>query len=40
MAARYNSENALVIRGDTELAARYLENWTQVSRLGEPYRAP
>ena len=40
MAARYNSENALVIRGNTEIATRYLENWTQVSRLGEPYRAP
>lgn len=40
MAARYNSENALLIRGNPEIAARYLENWTQVSRLGEPYRAP
>lgn len=40
MAARYNSENALVIRGNAEIAARYLENWIQVSRLGEAYRAP
>lgn len=40
MAARYNSENALVVRDNAEIAARYLENWTQVSRVGEPYRAP
>jgi phosphatidylserine/phosphatidylglycerophosphate/cardiolipin synthase-like enzyme len=39
-AARYNSENALVISGNGRVAAEYLKNWDSVSSLGQDYRAP
>ncbi|MFM0389194.1 phospholipase D-like domain-containing protein [Paraburkholderia dipogonis] len=38
-AARFNSENAIVVTGDSETNRAYLDNWKQVSALGEPYRA-
>lgn len=39
-AARFNSENALVISNDDDAIRAYLDNWKQVSALGELYRAP
>ncbi len=37
--AIYNSENVLVLVGRPDLAAAYLENWKDVTALGEDYRA-
>jgi phosphatidylserine/phosphatidylglycerophosphate/cardiolipin synthase-like enzyme len=39
-AARYNSENAVIISGNANIADQYLRNWKAVSALGEPYKAP
>lgn len=39
-AARYNSENALVVSGSPAIAAAYLTNWNSVSAQGERYRGP
>ena len=39
-AARYNSENAVIISGNANIAVQYLQNWNAVSALGEPYNAP
>ncbi|AWV05591.1 endonuclease (plasmid) [Burkholderia sp. JP2-270] len=39
-AARYNSENVVVLRGDARIADVYLKNWESVSARGELYRAP
>ncbi|KWK06069.1 endonuclease [Burkholderia ubonensis] len=39
-AARYNSENVVVLRGDTRIADAYLKNWDAVSARGDLYRAP
>ena len=36
--AVYNSENVLVLVGRPDLAAAYLENWKEVTALGEDYR--
>ena len=36
-AARYNSENVLVISNNPELARQYLENWQQLYKQGQPY---
>jgi phosphatidylserine/phosphatidylglycerophosphate/cardiolipin synthase-like enzyme len=36
-AARYNSENALVIWNRPDLAKEYLANWTTVYNQGQPY---
>jgi phosphatidylserine/phosphatidylglycerophosphate/cardiolipin synthase-like enzyme len=36
-AARYNSENVLVLRGRPDLARSYLENWHEVTALGVDY---
>ncbi|WP_321882660.1 phospholipase D-like domain-containing protein [Burkholderia cepacia] len=39
-AARYNSENVVVLRGDARIADVYLKNWESVTAHGELYRAP
>jgi phosphatidylserine/phosphatidylglycerophosphate/cardiolipin synthase-like enzyme len=39
-AARHNSENAVVISGNPNIAEQYLQNWKAVSALSEPYKAP
>ncbi|TDA48085.1 phospholipase D family protein [Burkholderia pyrrocinia] len=39
-AARYNSENVVVLRDDARIADVYLKNWESVSARGELYRAP
>lgn len=39
-AARYNSENALVVSGNDDFVDAYLRNWSTVSALGEVYSAP
>jgi len=36
-AARYNSENVLVIWGRPDLAQPYLDNWQRVFNAGQPY---
>jgi phosphatidylserine/phosphatidylglycerophosphate/cardiolipin synthase-like enzyme len=36
-AARFNSENVLVVTGEPVLARAYLANWREVSAAGEPY---
>jgi phosphatidylserine/phosphatidylglycerophosphate/cardiolipin synthase-like enzyme len=36
-AARYNSENVLVLRSRPDLARSYLENWHEVTALGVDY---
>jgi len=38
-AARYNSENVLVLRGRPDIARAYLDNWNDVTAHGERYRA-
>ena len=38
-AARYNSENVLVIANHRELARQYLENWQRLYNDGQPYRS-
>ncbi|EIM98677.1 putative endonuclease [Paraburkholderia hospita] len=38
-AAHFNSENVLVLSNHPEIARAYLDNWNQVTALGEPYRA-
>lgn len=38
-AARYNSENVLVIANHRELARQYLENWQRLYDDGQPYRS-
>ena len=37
-AALYNSENVLVLRGRQDIARSYLDNWREVTALGEDYR--
>ncbi|MGF6781176.1 phospholipase D family protein [Paraburkholderia sp. GAS334] len=39
-AARYNSENALVMSGNAAIAAAYLSNWNTVTAQGQSYPAP
>jgi phosphatidylserine/phosphatidylglycerophosphate/cardiolipin synthase-like enzyme len=39
-AARFNSENVLVLRARPDIARTYLQNWDEVTALGEPYVAP
>jgi phosphatidylserine/phosphatidylglycerophosphate/cardiolipin synthase-like enzyme len=39
-AARVNSENVLVISNRPDIARAYLSNWSEVTALGEAYRAP
>jgi phosphatidylserine/phosphatidylglycerophosphate/cardiolipin synthase-like enzyme len=39
-AARVNSENVLVISNRPDIARAYLANWSEVTALGEAYRAP
>lgn len=39
MAALRNSEDAVLVTGSAAFARTYLENWKQVTALGEPYRA-
>ena len=36
-AARYNSENVLVIQNRPDLARQYLNNWQHVYNAGQPY---
>ena len=38
-AARYNSENALLLSDQPAVAQQYLRNWNEVTALGESYRA-
>ncbi len=39
-AARYNSENVLVIWNRPDLARVYLENWQRIYNAGQPYTSP
>lgn len=39
-AAKYNSENALLLTSSPAVAAQYERNWIDVTALGEPYRTP
>lgn len=39
-AARFNSENVVVIHGAPKLAAEYATNWRDVTAKGVPYSAP
>jgi phosphatidylserine/phosphatidylglycerophosphate/cardiolipin synthase-like enzyme len=39
-AARFNSENVLVLWARPDIARTYLQNWDEVAALGEPYVTP
>jgi hypothetical protein len=39
-AARYNSENAVIVSGNAVFAGGFTQNWNEVTALGEPYKVP